>query len=81
MHRNARRCVQCDCGPHHVDIILGDTVGLQEVARSVRAVNLEALGPAAMLTYQSHVVKHCARVKQLSVKEQAAPPTSQTRLE
>jgi hypothetical protein len=43
MHRNAKRGVQCDCGPHHVDIILGDTVGLQEVARSVRAVNLEAL--------------------------------------
>jgi hypothetical protein len=68
VHRNARRRVQCDRGPDKIYVVLRDFMGLQEVARGIRAVDLEALGLAAVLARQAHVVEHRARVEQLPIK-------------
>ena len=54
-----------------------DVVGLQEVARGVGAVDLEALGPAAVPGCQAHVVEHRAGIEQLAVERQAAPQAGQ----
>ena len=48
MHGDTRRRVQCDRGPDEIYVALRDVVGFQEVARGVRAVDLEALGSAAV---------------------------------
>jgi hypothetical protein len=56
---------------------LRDVVGFQEVARGVRAVDLKALGSAAVPGGQAHVVEHRAGVQQLSVELQATPQAGQ----
>ncbi len=60
--------MQRDRGPDELYVALRDVVGFQEVARGVRAVDLEALGLAAVLTCQAHVVEHSAGVEQLAVE-------------
>jgi len=69
--------VQRDRGPDDIDVTLRDLVGLQECAGGVRAVDLEALGLAAVLACQAHVVEHRAGVEQLPVKAQPPPHAGQ----
>ena len=77
VHGDARRGVERDRGPHEVDVAWRDVVGLQEVARDVRAVDLEALGWAAVPLRQAHVMEHGAGVEQLAVERQAASQAGQ----
>jgi hypothetical protein len=52
-------------------------VGLQEVARDVRVVDLEALGWAAVPRRQPHVMEHGAGIEQFAVERQPASQASQ----
>ncbi len=45
---------------------------LQEIARGIGAVDLEALMRAAVLMRQPHVVEHGARIEQFRIELQAA---------
>src|SRR5258708_40045030 len=77
VHGDTRRRVQRDRGPDELYVALRDFAGLQEVARGVRAVDLEALGSAAVPACQAHVVEHRAGVEQLAVELQATPQAGQ----
>ena len=74
MLRNSGRGVQGNRGPNGVDLGLGNAVATQEVARDIRAIDLESLVRAAVSRHQSHVVEHGAGIEQFRIELQSAMP-------
>src|ERR1700730_7465276 len=74
---DARRGVQRDGVPHHVDASLVDAMLPQEVARGIGTVNFEALSGAAVFLGKAHVVKHGPDVEQFGIELQFLPQPSQ----
>src|ERR1700722_3364946 len=74
VRRNSRRGVQGNRGPDGVDLGLGNAVSAQEVARDIRAVDLEPLVRATVSRHQPHVVEHGAGIEQLRIELQSAMP-------
>src|SRR3984893_10519275 len=75
--RDARRRVQRDGIPDHVNGCLVDAMLPQEVARGICTVNFEALGGATIFLCQTHVVKHGSYVEQFGIELQFLPQPSQ----
>jgi hypothetical protein len=59
--------VQRDRAPHERDALLGHAVALEELARGVRAVDLEALVRGAVRLDEPEIVEHRCDVEQLGV--------------
>ena len=70
---NARRGMQRDRRPHTLDIALVHAVALEEIARRIGTVHLEAAAIAAVLMGQAHVMEHAACVQQFTVVTQPQP--------
>src|SRR5258708_23288129 len=66
--RAARRSVERDGVPHHINGWLVDAMLPQEVTRGVGTINFEALGGAAVFLAQADVVKHHTDVQQLAIE-------------
>src|SRR5260221_9108186 len=75
--RDARRSVERDGVPHHINGWLVDAMLPQEVTRGVGTINFEALGGAAVFLGQADVVKHGPDVEQLGIELQFLPQPSQ----
>jgi hypothetical protein len=69
--------VQGDRRPHGVDLAFGDALPTQEVARGVRAVDLETLALATVPRSEPCVVEHGAGIEQFGIELQAATLTRQ----
>jgi hypothetical protein len=68
--RHARCGVQGNRQPDLLDIIVGQTVGLEECFGSVGAIDFEALVVSAMTLHQTQVMEHRADVQQFWVVAQ-----------
>src|ERR1700753_2226597 len=66
--RDGRRGVECDRGPHEVDVLLGDVMAAQEVARGICTVNLETICVAAVIRDETHVVEQSTCVEKLRIE-------------
>ena len=70
--RDAGCCVQCDCDPDRLDVLLGDAVAAEQVAGGAGAVHLKALMRARMFRGETHVMEHRTGVKELGIEAEAA---------
>ena len=72
---DAWRGVKCNRGPNKVDIRRRNPASGQELSRSSRSIDLKAFRLAAVFRHQADVMKHRARIEQLSIEiETATPP-------
>src|SRR5271166_1693555 len=74
---DARRGVQRDGVPHHVNGCLVDAMLPQEAARGVGTIHFKTLGCATVFLGKTHVVKHGPDVEQLGIELQFLPQPSQ----
>ncbi|MFZ2259133.1 MAG: hypothetical protein WAV52_00050 [Luteococcus japonicus] len=67
VHRDLGRGVQRDGRPHPLGLLGRDSLLLQEVARDVGAVDLEALVVSAVALGEAQVMEHGAHVEQFRI--------------
>src|SRR5579859_1538458 len=75
--RDAGSRVKCDRRPHVVDVLLGDVMATQEVARCICSIHLKTVRIAAVSRYETNVVEHSAGVEQFGVELETATLTGE----